>query len=79
MPRYDPLPYQRPFTHGWDGNPDTSNKNIGRCRICNYGPETPRNLGYHYLDTHDLTVEQAAAAVAGLPMLNPVDADDLPV
>lgn len=79
MPRYDDLPHKPPFRHGWSATTHSTTAPPSRCRICNYGPETPRNLGYHYLDTHDLTVEQAAAAVAGLPMLNPVDADDLPV
>jgi len=79
MPRYDPLPYQWPFTHGWNATTAQSTVPPSRCRICNYGPETPQNLGYHYLDTHDMTVEQAAAAVAGLPMLKTVDEDELPV
>jgi len=67
-----PLPREFPFVHGWtveDGfkfaNPM---KNTGFCPECNSGPDTPRNLAYHLLHTHRLTVEQARSVLTGGPM-----------
>jgi len=83
-----PLPYERPFTHGWDGNPAHTNIGIGRCPVCKYGPETPRNLGYHLLHTHRMTVQQAATCLINgtwpeldedLRVKIAVDGDELPV